>query len=78
MRRFSSQAAVWLDWLAGWTFLTSSVGRDLVESFRGREWLLGPIDAVTLIAAVGPFVLARSGWPVQRITRPLCWVRLCS
>ncbi len=67
-------AAFSLYWAAGGTLLVWSLGSDLVESFRGREWLLAPIGAVKLIAAVGPLVLARSGWPAGRVTRSACWL----
>ncbi len=67
-------AAFSLYWAAGGTLLVWSLGTDLVESFRGREWLLAPIGAVKLIAAVGPLVLARSGWPAGRVTRSACWL----
>lgn len=63
-----------LYWAAGGTLLVWSLGSDLVESFRGREWLLAPIGAVKLVAAVGPLVLARAGWPARRVTRSACWL----
>lgn len=50
------------------------VRTDLVESFRGREWLLAPIGAIKLIAAIAPLALARSGWPARRLTRCVCWL----
>ena len=67
-------AAFSLYWASGATLLVWSLGSNLVESFRGREWLLAPIGAVKLIAAVGPLVLARSGWPAGRVTRSACWL----
>jgi len=61
-------------WAAGGTLLVSSLGTGLVESFRGREWLLAPIGAVKLVAAMAPLALARSGWPARRVTRWTCWL----
>jgi uncharacterized protein DUF3995 len=67
-------AAFSLYWAAGGTLLVWSLGSDLVEGFRGREWLLAPIGAVKLIAAVAPLALARSGWPASVVTRSACWL----
>jgi hypothetical protein len=61
-------------WAAGGTLLVSSLGTGLVESFRGREWLLAPVGAVKLVAAVAPLALVRSGWPARRVTRRTCWL----
>lgn len=63
-----------LYWAAGGTLLVWSLGSGLVESFRGREWMLAPIGAVKLVAALSPVVLARSGWPHPRVTRLMCWL----
>lgn len=63
-----------LYWAAGGTLLVWSLGSGLVESFRGREWMLAPIGAVKLVAALSPLVLARSGWPQPRVTRLMCWL----
>lgn len=61
-------------WAAGGKFLTWSLGSDLVASFQGREWLLAPIGAIKLIAAVAPLALAVCGWPARRVTRSVCWL----
>lgn len=45
-------------WAPGGTLLVWSLGTDLVDSFTRREWLLAPIGAVKLIAALAP-----SCWP---------------
>lgn len=66
-------AAFSLYWAAGGEVLAWSVGADLIERFRGREWLLAPIGAVKLIAALAPLALARAGWPLRRLTRSACW-----
>lgn len=63
-----------LYWAAGGTALAWSLGSDLVASFQGREWLLAPIGAIKLIAAVTPMVLAHWGWPARRVTRSSCWL----
>lgn len=60
-------------WAAGGTLLVSSLGTDLVERFRGREWVLVPIGVVKAIAAVAPLAFGRRGWPVRRVTRLVCW-----
>lgn len=61
-------------WAAGGTVLVWSLGTGMVESFRGREWLLAPIAVVKLAAAVVPLALARSSWPARRVTRWACWL----
>lgn len=65
-------AAFSLYWAAGGTWLAWSLGTDVVESFRGREWLLAPTGAIKLTAALAPLMLARAGWPARRVTRALC------
>ncbi len=67
-------AAFSLYWAVGGTVLVWSLGDDLVESFRGREWLLAPIGVVKLIGAVAPLTLARWGWPASIGTRSACWL----
>ena len=67
-------AAFSLYWAAGGTLLVWSLGDDLVESFRGREWLLAPIGVVKLIGAVAPLALVRWGWPARVGTRSACWL----
>ncbi|WP_022909141.1 DUF3995 domain-containing protein [Aestuariimicrobium kwangyangense] len=61
-------------WAAGGTALAWSLGSDLVKSFHGREWLLAPIGAIKVIAAVAPMALALWGWPARRLTRSACWL----
>ena len=61
-------------WAAGGTPLLRSVGTDLVTSFQGREWLLAPIGAIKLIAAVTPLALAHGDWPARQVTRSACWL----
>lgn len=51
-----------------------SPARPSVEALATREWLLAPIGAIKLIAAVVPAALAFRGWPARRITRPVCWL----
>lgn len=63
-----------LYWAGGGTLLVWSLGSNLVDTFRGREWLLAPIGAVKLLAAVGPLVLDRSDWPARRAARSACWL----
>ncbi|MEO7058429.1 MAG: DUF3995 domain-containing protein [Lapillicoccus sp.] len=70
----ATHAAFSFFWAAGGTFLVSSLGTGLLERFRGREWLLVPIGAVKLVAAVAPLAFARSGWPAPRVTRSACWL----
>lgn len=67
-------AAFSLYWAAGGALLVWSLGDDLVESFRGREWLLTPIGLVKLIGAVAPLALVRWGWPARALTRSVCWI----
>lgn len=45
-----------------------------MESFRAREWLLAPIGALKLTAAMTPLALERSGWPARRLARCACWL----
>lgn len=61
-------------WATGGTLLVWSLGGELVESFRGREWLLAPIGAVKLIGAVAPFALAWWGWSARMGIRSACWL----
>lgn len=56
----ATHAAFSFYWASGGTLLVWSLGTDLVDSFSGREWLLAPIGAVKLIAALAPLVLARA------------------
>lgn len=61
-------------WATGGTVLTWSLGSDLVASFQGREWLLAPIGAIKLLAAVAPLALAFCDWPARRVVRSVCWL----
>lgn len=70
-------AAFSLYWATGGEVLAWSLGTDLIERFRGREWLLAPIGAIKLIAALAPLALARADWPLQRLTRSACWAGAC-
>jgi hypothetical protein len=67
-------AAFSLYWATGGTVLAWSLGADLVATFRGREWVLAPISALKLVAALAPLFLASKGWPGRRVTRSLCWL----
>jgi hypothetical protein len=67
-------AAFSLYWAAGGTALVWSLGSDLVTMFRGREWLLAPIGAVKLVAALAPALLASNGWPARRVVLSACWL----
>lgn len=67
-------AAFSIYWAAGGTLLVWSLGSDLVAGFQGREWLLAPVGAIKLIAALAPSVLAWWDWPARRVTRSACWV----
>lgn len=61
-------------WSMGGTWLVWSLGSDLLTRFRGWEWILAPVGLAKLTAALGPIVVARSGWPIRRITRSACWL----
>lgn len=61
-------------WATGGTILTWSLGSDVVASFQGREWLLAPIGAIKLLAAVAPLALAFWDWPARRVVRSICWL----
>ena len=63
-----------LFWAAGGMWLVGSLGTGLVQRFQGREWLLAPIGAFKLVAAMAPLALARSDWPARRLTRCACWL----
>lgn len=65
-------AAFSLSWTAGGTLPVWSLGDDLVESFRGREWLLVPIGIAKLVAAVAPLALVRWGWLARVAARFAC------
>ncbi len=63
-----------LYWSVGGTFLLSSLGISLVETFDERRWILAPIGIFKLLAALAPMVLAFHGWPVRRLSRVTCWL----
>lgn len=62
-----------LYWGGGGTWLLWSLGSGLVEAFRGREWILLPVGAFKLAAAVAPVLLARAQWPLRGLSRTVCW-----
>ena len=68
-----THAAFSFYWATGGEALAWSLGTDLVDRFRGREWLLVPIGVTKLSAAVAPVILARADWPLRTMTRPVCW-----
>ena len=59
-----------LYWAAGGSWLVWSLGTDLVEQFRGREWLLAPIGWGGLNTAVANLVLAGLIRPDDGFDRP--------
>ncbi len=63
-----------LYWAAGGSWLVWTLGNSLLETFRGKEWLLVPVAVIKLIAALAPILLARRGWPAYRLTRGICWL----
>ena len=60
-------------WAFGGSALLQTVGRDMVNVFAGRRWLLLPVAAVKLAVAVAPVVLDRRSWPWRPLTRGLAW-----
>ncbi len=63
-----------LYWAAGGTWLVWTLGTSLLETFRGKEWLLLPVSVVKLLAALAPVLLDRRGWLAYRLTRGICWL----
>lgn len=63
-----------LYWAAGGDWLVSTLGRQLVDTFADRRWLLFPVAALKIAFAVLPLGLARLSWPPPRAWRLLCWV----
>ncbi|HYO85266.1 MAG TPA: DUF3995 domain-containing protein [Dermatophilaceae bacterium] len=61
-------------WAVGGMALRWSLGIALVESLQGREWLLVPVGAVKLVAALAPLGLVHWGWPARVWTRSVCWL----
>ncbi len=63
-----------LYWATGGTWLVWTLGSSLLETFRGKEWLLIPVTGAKLVAALAPVLLVRRGWPAYRLTRGICWL----
>ncbi|GAA4365386.1 DUF3995 domain-containing protein [Paeniglutamicibacter cryotolerans] len=63
-----------LYWAAGGTWLVWTLGSSLLETFRGKEWLLILVAIVKLVAALAPVLLARRGWPADPLTRGISWL----
>lgn len=70
----SVHAAFSLYWGFGGEWLVETLGRRLIESFAGWEWLLVPIGLAKLVAAWVPLVAARAGWPLRPLSRGACWL----
>lgn len=62
-----------LYWGVGGTWLLATVGQ-AAEQFSGRLWVLVPVGLMKLTAGVGPWLLARRGWPLRTVSRMLCWL----
>lgn len=62
-----------LYWATGGDWLTSTLGRQLVDMFADKRWLLFPVAAVKIAFALLPPVLARLSWPARQAWRMLCW-----
>lgn len=62
-----------LYWAAGGQWLLTTVGQ-VAEQYSDRLWLLVPVGLVKLAAGVGPWLLARRGWPLRTVSRMLCWL----
>lgn len=67
-------AAVSAWWMLGGTWLLETLGERVMEAFDGRLWMLAPVVAVKLVAAVGPVWLDARGWPARRLTRATSWL----
>lgn len=63
-----------LYWAVGGTWLLWSLGSGLLETFKGREWVLIPVGVIKLVAAASPLVLSRWDWPARQLTRTACWL----
>lgn len=62
-----------LMWGLGSTFLLDTVNDDIVAGFAGRERLLLVVAGVKFAAALVPVWWAMAGWPLVRLSRPMCW-----
>lgn len=62
-----------LYWATGGNWLVGTLGRQLVDEFAGRRWLLFPVAAVKIAFAALPLVLAKMAWPGGRPWRIVCW-----
>jgi hypothetical protein len=62
-----------LYWAVGGGWLVSTLGRQLVDMFADKRWLLGPVAVVKIGFAVLPLLLARLAWPAWRPSRAVCW-----
>lgn len=69
----SVHAAFSLYWGLGGAWLVETLGRRMVETFAGWEWLLLPVGLVKLVGAWVPLLADRAGWPVRRLSRGACW-----
>ncbi len=58
---------------AGGSWLVGTLGRQLVDEFAGKRWLLVPVAAIKIAFAVLSLVLARLAWPGSRPWRIVCW-----
>ncbi|AIF41758.1 MULTISPECIES: DUF3995 domain-containing protein [Dermacoccus] len=67
-------AAVTLYWALGERGLLWTMGDSFVAQFADIMWVLYPVALVKGVSAVAPLWLARRGWPLRRLTRPVCWV----
>ena len=67
-------AAVTLYWALGERGLLWTMGDSFVAQFADIMWVLYPVALVNGVSAVAPLWLARRGWPLRRLTRPVCWV----
>lgn len=65
-----------LYWAVGGDWLLDTLGERLSEHARtasGRV-VLGGAALVKAFVALGPLLLARRGWPLPRVTRPVAWL----
>lgn len=60
-------------WGLGGNWLVGTLGRQLVDEFTGKRWLLLPVAAIKIAFAVLPLVLARLAWLGGKWWRILCW-----
>lgn len=62
-----------LYWALGGDWLLATVGQRMIEQFSEARWLLLPVGLVKIAAALSPALLAATGWPLQRLSRLVCW-----